>query len=523
MNIRAKLFAAFATLILLLSGAGAISGWAVRNLSSDVRAETYLSEVERAVWELRFGLPNYVGGEVDGRQRIRADSQKWLSQVSSRLESYRRLSNSRGEAALIDDFSRNFADYTAARPTYFELVDAGRLEEAKKFRATQTNPPAIRMIAKLSELVQAQEAKAGAQGRTFERLVLFAILANIILAAAFGAFLSNNLAAPLRRLAENARRIAAGDLRGAISPGKGGRQDEIGELSDSFATMAAQLRTALGGLHEVTRALNQAVAELSSSSIDQNENLSRQDAALRQAQVTAEEIRQTSKVAAEKASLVLKMTERADEVGRSGEAAVEQSAGGMTEIRAVAGGIADKITELGERTRQLGVITDGVKDLADQSNMLALNAAIEAVRSGEHGKGFGVVAREIRSLADQSIQSTNRAREILQDVTNSVRLAVSITKSGAVKMEGGLQQIRASGDYMRELSGIIKENSGIVRQIAAAVGQQHAGVSQIFTAVTDLSDMMAQTMKRLESTNVAVETVKAVSSRISGILKDYQV
>jgi methyl-accepting chemotaxis protein len=287
--------------------------------------------------------------------------------------------------------------------------------------------------------------------------------------------------------------------------------------------MAAQLRTALGGLHEVTRALNQAVAELSTSSIDQNENLSRQDAALRQAQVTAEEIRQTSKVAAEKASLVLKMTERADEVGRSGEAAVEQSAGGMTEIRAVAGGIADKITELGERTRQLGVITDGVKDLADQSNMLALNAAIEAVRSGEHGKGFGVVAREIRSLADQSIQSTNRAREILQDVTNSVRLAVSITKSGTVKMEGGLQQIRASGDYMRELSGIIKENSGIVRQIAATVGQQHTGVSQIFTAVTDLSDMMAQTMKRLESTNVAVETVKAVSSRISGIVKDYQV
>src|SRR5205807_7876883 len=114
-----------------------------------------------------------------------------------------------------------------------------------------------------------------------------------------------------------------------------------------------------------------------------------------------------------------------------------------------------KITQLSERTQQIGGITQTVKDLADQSNMLALNAAIEAVRSGEHGKGFAVVAREIRSLADQSIQATNRVREILEDISGAIRSAVQITEAGKQRMESGLVQMKSSGENLRELSSIV--------------------------------------------------------------------
>ena len=175
---------------------------------------------------------------------------------------------------------------------------------------------------------------------------------------------------------------------------------------------------------------------------------------------------------------MLKVAERADDIGRSGEQAIEQTLGGLTEIRSQVDAIAQKIGELAERTRQIGLITETVKDLADQSNMLALNAAIEAVRSGEHGKGFSVVAREIRSLADQSIQATNRVREILEDITAAIRTAVAITEKGSQKMESSLIQVRTSGENLRELSGIVKENSAAVRQIAAAVNQQNAGITR---------------------------------------------
>ena len=164
-----------------------------------------------------------------------------------------------------------------------------------------------------------------------------------------------------------------------------------------------------------------------------------------------------------------------------------------------------------------------MKDLADQSNMLALNAAIEAVRSGEHGKGFAVVAREIRSLADQSIQATARVREILEELTFAIGEAVKIASQGALRMEGSAEQLRTSGESLRQLSEMVKENSAAVRQIAAAVSQQNAGIVQIFSAVTDQMGLMEHARRRIEQTTRAADEVKAVSREVSGIVAQYRI
>jgi methyl-accepting chemotaxis protein len=300
-------------------------------------------------------------------------------------------------------------------------------------------------------------------------------------------------------------------------------RDEIGELAVTFASMVDKLRMIPTGLRESSELLSTSVTELSLTSEEGNQTVSRQAAALQETQITVQEIKQTSLMAAQKAEAVLKVAERADDIGRSGEHALEETTNGLTEIRAQVESIAQRITELTERTRQIGLITETVKDLADQSNMLALNAAIEAVRSGEHGKGFAVVAREIRSLADQSIQATNRVREILEDISAAIRGAVAITEKGSQKMETSLVQVRASSENLRELSGIVKENSAAVRQIAAAVNQQNAGITQIFSAVTDLNKMMDDTVKRLDATTKSVVLLKDVTLQVTSVVKSFRV
>jgi methyl-accepting chemotaxis protein len=298
--------------------------------------------------------------------------------------------------------------------------------------------------------------------------------------------------------------------------------DEIGQLAATFAKMVAKLREIPANLQESTRLLHESVEHLSTSTTEQSQTVGRQAVALQETQVTMQEIKQTSLLAAQKAEAVIKVAERADEIGRQGEIAIERSLSGLTDIRSQVAEIADKITGLTERTRQIGLITETVKDLADQSNMLALNAAIEAVRSGEHGKGFAVVAREIRSLADQSIQATNRVRDILDDISSAIRAAVTITEKGAEKMEAGLVQVKASGENLRELSGIVKDNSAAVRQIAAAVSQQNAGISQISAAVGDLNNLMSDTVTRLQATTDAGNVLRDVSSRVSSIVATYR-
>jgi methyl-accepting chemotaxis protein len=328
------------------------------------------------------------------------------------------------------------------------------------------------------------------------------------------------LLAPIRELTRVAGEIVRGDLTQTVRVTSA---DEIGQLADAFSQMLEKLREIPLRLRESTQLLTASVGSLSQSTAAHSETVARQASAVQETQVTVAEIKQTSQLAAQKAEAVLKVAERADEISRSGEVAIAHSLGGLADIRSQVEEIAQKIGKLQERTRQIGLITETVKDLADKSNMLALNAAIEAVRSGEHGKGFAVVAREIRNLADQSIQSTNRVREILEDLGNAIRAAVSITEKGAQKMEGGLVQLTVSGESLRELSSIVKDNAAAVREIAAAVGQQDAGISQIAGAVSDLGQMMDDTLARLEHTGQAVVTLRGVSAQVSTVVTSFRV
>ncbi|HEY5947062.1 MAG TPA: methyl-accepting chemotaxis protein [Kofleriaceae bacterium] len=316
------------------------------------------------------------------------------------------------------------------------------------------------------------------------------------------------------------RIVSAGDLTQKIEIHS---RDEVGELAATFAQMVERLRSVPISMRESAELLTKTVERLSASTAEQGEAVTRQAAGLQETQVTAQEIRQTSLMAAQKAQGILLIAERAEDVSASGEKAIEESRRGLNEIRSLVDEIAAKINQLGERTHQIGTITEAVKDLADQSNMLALNAAIEAVRSGEHGRAFAVVAREIRALADQSIQSTNRARDILEDIGGAVREAVAITEKGAQRMEAGLIQVQRSGENLRELSGMVKESSSAVRQIAAAVAQQNAGISQIFTAVTDLSQLMDETVKGLRETDQSVGILKDVTQRVASVVNSFRV
>jgi methyl-accepting chemotaxis protein len=349
----------------------------------------------------------------------------------------------------------------------------------------------------------------------------------IVLAAVFGGIatllsllMARRMVRPINALNVAMDRIVReGDLTREVELGT---QDEVGQLAATFSKMIVKLREIPFNLQESTRLLTESVANLSRLTGEQGQGISRQAAALQETQVTVQEIKQTSLLAAQKAETVLEVAERAQEIGREGETTIEKSLVALESIREQVEHIADKITGLTERTRQIGVITETVKDLADQSNMLALNAAIEAVRSGEHGKGFAVVAREIRSLADQSIQATNRVREILEDISTATQTAVTITEKGAARMEGGLVQVRTSGENLRELSGIVKENAAAVRQIAAAVSQQNAGISQIFAAVNDLNKMMDDTVKQLDQTSKSVDVLREVTERVTAVVKSFR-
>jgi methyl-accepting chemotaxis protein len=353
------------------------------------------------------------------------------------------------------------------------------------------------------------------------RRALLTLALVLVLGLAALAAVVETLVRPIRQLSEVTRRIVDdGDLTQVVEVTS---HDEVGVLAGHFGQMVGRLRQIPLELDRNVQLLNSAVAALETATSSQNATVNRQATALQETQVTAEEIRQTSQVAARTAESILADIAKAETAGEKGSAALEQSLRSLADILDNVRGTAASIGELGERTRQIGGITNTVKDLADQSNMLALNAAIEAVRSGEHGKGFALVAREIRRLADQSIQSTERVREILESVRLAVSTAVGGSEEGARRVEGSLEQMRSSAEHLRALASVVRENSSAVRQIATAVNQQNTGVNQVFAAVVDQSKMMEETVKQLDGTLKAVGTLKDVTGSLAEVLAKYKV
>ncbi|WP_224365950.1 methyl-accepting chemotaxis protein [Hyalangium versicolor] len=368
-------------------------------------------------------------------------------------------------------------------------------------------------------LIRSAEGELAEFRRTLLSLLTLAA-AGALAAGAVAFLLARRVTGPLRQLtAAAARVVAEGDFRGRLEVRS---KDEIGELGTSFGRMMDQLREVLLVLDASANELEHAASQLSTDAAAQNRTATRQASALYETQVTAQELQRSSQSAAQRAQAVLKGAERADSLGRAGERAIESSVGGLTFIRDQVDQIAHTSQELQQRTAQIGGITQTVKDLADQSNMLALNAAIEAARSGEHGKGFAVVAREIRSLADLSVGATARVQEILEDIRVAISNTVETSEHGAREVEGGLAQVRATGDSLRALASLVHENGLVVREIAETVARQDAGIAQLFDALKDLSSLSQETVARLQATEEAAERLMGASREVTTMVRRYK-
>jgi len=154
---------------------------------------------------------------------------------------------------------------------------------------------------------------------------------------------------------------------------------------------------------------------------------------------------------------------------------------GKSSLREKVGQLAQEILRLSDQTRQIGMISTLVSDLANQTNMLALNAAVEAVRAGEHGKGFNVIATEIRKVADQSKGSAQKINALVRDIQNATNSTVMVTEEGKRNVESVVDAVHN-----------ITLNS---QQISLNANQQAIAISQVVEAMNHLNKVASQYLK----------------------------
>ncbi len=313
----------------------------------------------------------------------------------------------------------------------------------------------------------------------------------------------------LRDLAEKATLIAQGDLTVVITPRS--EQDVLGQ---TFNAMVANLQQLAAELQEGTSVLATSSQEILSSTSQVSSSAQETATSISEITTTVEEVKQTASLASQKAKHVTAAAQRTVKVSQEGRQSVETFIQSMADIREQMQAVADSIVRLSEQSQSIGDIVASVGDLAEQSNMLGVNASIEAVKAGEHGKGFSVVAQEVKTLAAQSRQATAQVRTILMDIQKAMTNAVMVVEQSDKAVEGGFQQIKASGDTIRTLAESIDESSGAALQIASSSQQQLVGMDQIAVAMGSIKQASQANVEGTRQSEQAARNLHALGLRL---------
>ena len=285
----------------------------------------------------------------------------------------------------------------------------------------------------------------------------------------------NEMVASLRDVAELAKQIAKGDLKGEVRP-----RSDADELMKSLAEMSAKLIEVVSGVQSSSQNVLAGSQAMTQSAMMMSEGASDQAAAAEEASSSIEEmtanIRQNASNALETEKIALKA---ADDAARGGEA-VEQTRDAMNKI-------ADRISI--------------VEEISRQTNLLALNAAIEAARAGEQGKGFAVVAAEVRKLAERSQIA---AAEISELSISSVEVS------------------ERAGEMLKVLVPSINQTASLVQEISAASKEQDSGSEQIRQAIQRLDQVIQQNAASAEEMASTAEELTGQSEQLQGVMNFFQ-
>ncbi len=298
--------------------------------------------------------------------------------------------------------------------------------------------------------------------------------------------------------------------------------DPLIVLGHNLNETIASLHRMIVQIHDAVNNLSAASAEILTATTQQATGANEQSAAISQTTTTVDEVKVISEQAIQRAQEVVDASQRTVAVSRSGEGAVQETVGSMTQIKERVEGIAENILALSAQTQQIGEIIATVNDIAAQSNMLALNASVEAARAGEHGKGFAVVASEVRNLAEQSRQATLQVKTILLDIQNGINATVMATEEGTKVVDQGLGLAGQTGAAIEQLANVINEAAQAAMQMRAGGQQQATGVEQIALAMQNINQATTQSLSSTRQAEKAAQDLNDLARSLAETVEQYQ-
>lgn len=328
------------------------------------------------------------------------------------------------------------------------------------------------------------------------------------------------LAAPLRRLVDEANRLSRGELGNARFIAA---EAESWAVTSGFTLMQARLHDAILQLKGAGQRIGVTTQHLLGTSARYETGATQQAASLNETSATTEELAQSARQISHNATAVTEIAGKTLDAVRAGQQAAEDFARAVDRMKHDNQSITEAVVRLQKRVQQIGRIVEFINTVADRSDLLALSAELEGTKAGEVGRGFTLVAGEMRRLAENVIESTNEIEELITEIREATRATVSATEVGLARTEGGMA---LAGDVARSLDAVVdlaRRTSDAVRAITLATQQQQTGTDQLAEAMADILGTTQQGLAATRQLTSANQDLMGLAKDLDGLVGHFKV
>ncbi len=333
-------------------------------------------------------------------------------------------------------------------------------------------------------------------------------IAVVVLLAAAGilAWIAQQLAQPIKHIANQLRDIAEGDGDLTVTLDARGA-DEVIELAQGFNKFVAKIAELVREAKQTTVQLA-ATADALSSSTERisvnNGSVARESQTMAAASI---EMSDTVQEVARNAAHANEASERASVVAQDGSRVISEALSALREIASQMKETGNSVKALEDSFRSIGQVVGIIEGIADQTNLLALNAAIEAARAGESGRGFAVVADEVRNLAGKTVEATKEIAHTIDVTRGQTERAAAAARQGETSVTKGAELGRKAEDAISAISSEVQVTASQISQIATATEQLRIAIFEVANNAEHIAEGINKTKDAVEGISSTAITV----------------
>ncbi|MBN1889477.1 MAG: HAMP domain-containing protein [Thermoflexales bacterium] len=323
-----------------------------------------------------------------------------------------------------------------------------------------------------------------------------------------------NLRELIHQVAENAHTVSVASEQMAEA------SDQAGLATSQVATTIQQVAEGTSQQAEIITRTAASVEQLAQSINSVARGAQEQaDAVAKSADLTTQIASAFGQMGANAQSMALGSAQAA-ETARRGAHTVEETVKNIQAIHTKVGFSAQKVREMGQRSKQIGAIVETIDNIASQTNLLALNAAIEAARAGEQGRGFAVVADAVRELSEKSAQATREISELIEEVQSTIAEAVQAMDEGTREVEVGVVRAGEAGQALKDILLATEDANRQMNEIAAAAGEMGTLSGELVGAMDAVSAVVEENTAATEEMAASSDQVTQAIENIAGISEE---